>query len=675
MKLSYLPKLLLGCFFVVQSTQSLAQEYPRKELNLQQFVQQLIGTPSENANYEDLFQLYINPLNLNTATREELAATYLLSEKQLNSFIQYRNTAGPLMSVYELQAIPDFDLVVIYRLLPFVKVEETIRLDFSQGRSEFILRLDQTLETKKGFTPPDSRSKTRYEGSSQRWYARYKYFHPRDFNFGFTVDKDAGETLGWNPSVGQYGFDYTSIHFQIQNKGIIKNLVLGDYQLQFGQGLIMASGFYIGKGAETILTTRRSHTGIRPYMSATEYGFLRGGAVHLQLGSLNITPFYSAISRDGNITAAGNVSSLQTSGLHRTASEIADRGSVFEKNLGLNLTYGSRNQSFKIGATILQTSFDKPLLKADKPYNLYEFKGKENFLMGLHYGYIWRNINLFGEIAHSQSGGTGMINGGVISLGKKTDVAVLHRRYERDFHSFFANAFSEGSRNINEEGLYIGIKHNPNKRLTLSVYGDMFWFPYLKFGVSAPSNGFGILAQAEYKPDKKTRLWVQLRQENKDDDLPDTKPVIVATVARRNFLIQFDKTLPNKLYLQSRFTWGSSTQQPLPNSTGFAIMQDIEYDFERFSLSGRVAYFNTDNYDTRQYAYENDVLYAFSFPAYYGKGVRHYLVARYKIKKGLDCWVRWARTDYWNQETIGSGLDEITGSHRSDIRMQLRWSF
>ena len=90
------------------------------------FVQNLLPITAEDLNYgtvyENLIQLYTAPLDLNTCTREELAATYLLNERQLNRFCEYRAQFGNFLSIYELQAIPEFELALIYRLLPFVTV-------------------------------------------------------------------------------------------------------------------------------------------------------------------------------------------------------------------------------------------------------------------------------------------------------------------------------------------------------------------------------------------------------------------------------------------------------------------------------------------------------------------------------------------------------------------------
>lgn len=92
-------------------------------------------------------------------------------------------------------------------------------------------------------------------------------------------------------------------------------------------------------------------------------------------------------------------------------------------------------------------------------------------------------------------------------------------------------------------------------------------------------------------------------------------------------------------------------------------------------MKGRIAFFSTDDYDSRIYAYENDVLYAVSLPAYYGKGFRTYLIARYGINRNLDLWLRFARTQLNNATSIGSGTDQINAPHKSDLKAQVRYRF
>ena len=86
----------------------------------------------------------------------------------------------------------------------------------------------------------------------------------------------------------------------------------------------------------------------------------------------------------------------------------------------------------------------------------------------------------------------------------------------------------------------------------------------------------------------------------------------------------------------------------------------------------RLQYFETDGYNSRIYAYENDVLYSYSIPAFSDKGFRYYLTLNYDLTKKLSFWLRWAQTIYKNRNTVGSGLDEIQGSRRTEVKLQAR---
>ena len=682
-------------FFIVSlyTFQSLAQEYPRKEINIRNFIQDIVGNPEGGVNedlFESLYQNYLNPIDLNKVSKEQLASVYILSEKQLNSFFSYRQKAGNLLSIYELQAIPDFDLATIYRLVPFVAVKPdglsfgTLTDGFNGSNQYLLLRYAQILETKKGFTEPTSTSKVRYEGSPLKLYARYKIFSSKDFSLGFTLEKDEGESQLT---------DFKSFHLQFQNKGRWKNITLGDYQLQLGQGLISAAGFYIGKGSETVLTTRRNQLGIRPYSSALENNFFRGAAATYQLGRFDITGFYSRLWRDGNIlidkaTNLEYASSFQTSGLHRTPSEIADKGSLLEENLGTDITFKNKDNTLQIGFTALKTNFDKPIQKADKDYNQYEFEGTNNLLTGLHYSYNYQNLNFFGEVARSSSGGLGMVSGVLGSMGKRTDFSILFRKYDRDFHSFYANGFSENSRNINETGFYAGVKHAFTRKWSASAYLDYFQFPWYRYLVDKkPTSGFDYLGRITYQPSKTLQIFFQFRQENKEENTKITETYIdkgkektreitvVRDRSRRIFIANLDYKISKIWNIQTRASYSTYQFDGQELTQGFAIAQDVNADFGRLSLSSRLAFFNTDDYDNRQYFYEQDVLYAFSFPAYYQHGIRHYLMAQYKLTRNVDAWVRWARTDLFDGGIFSSGLEEIPLSHRSEVKVQVRLHF
>ncbi len=104
-------------------------------------------------------------------------------------------------------------------------------------------------------------------------------------------------------------------------------------------------------------------------------------------------------------------------------------------------------------------------------------------------------------------------------------------------------------------------------------------------------------------------------------------------------------------------------------------MQDVQVTAGKLKVSTRFALFDTEDYDNRQYAYEKDVLYAFSLPAYNGRGTRQYLLLQYPLGPHLDLWLRYARTQLRDGDTIGSGLEEIHAPHKSEVKAQVRMSF
>jgi hypothetical protein len=334
--------------------------------------------------------------------------------------------------------------------------------------------------------------------------------------------------------------------------------------LQYGQGLLLSSGLAVGKGAETITTLRRSSVGVRPYSALLENTFFRGAAATYQLTRRwEATAFASHKSIDANLQQRTDSltqydefgSSLQYTGFHRTAAELADRHALQESVAGGNLGYLSHDGNLALGFTAVGTHYGTPLLKRAEPYNHYEFSGQDNLALGTHYSYVWRNLLLFGEAARTSGGGLGTINGLLASLGPRVDAAVLVRHYGVDFHTIYGNALSENSRNINESGLYLGIKVRPVARWELSAYFDQFWFPWLRYRVGAPSHGDDALLRLAFTPTKTSLLYAQYRVRLKPRDLSSSlgRPVpLPGQQLRHSLLVYYDTQPTTRLGLRTR---------------------------------------------------------------------------------------------------------------------------
>ena len=294
----------------------------------------------------------------------------------------------------------------------------------------------------------------------------------------------------------------------------------------------------------------------------------------------------------------------------------------------------------------------------------------------MHYNFNWENFNFFGEAARSKSGGLGAVSGFIASLFPSVEMAMHIRNYDRDFHSLFGAGFGEGSRNINEQGIYWGMKFTPIPEFFITAYYDRFRFKWLRFRADGPSQGYEYLTRASYKPTREIILYAQFRQEGKETNSvdPENNFNILELGIKRNYLVNVDYKVHPQIKMKSRVQF--STYSLAEEFTkGFAIIQDLNIELYKFKIGGRIALFDTEDFENRQYVYEKDVLFAFSFPAYNGVGLRSYAIAQYSPNSTITFWVRYTQTNFKDRDTIGSGLEEISGDELSEIKAQVRFRF
>lgn len=637
----------------------------------------------ENESYLDELSAYREtPLDLNTATEDQLHELGLLSGELIQSLMMYRQRHGALLTLYELQAVPFFDPQTISSLLPYVTVEPSrqtpIRIDdLRDGLHDLFLRYEEILERSAGYLP-DSFGYTAYPGSPARVYIRYRYNLGRRIQCGFTAEKDPGEEFF---DGSQRTVDYLSAHLFLRDLGSVKALAVGDYQVNIGQGLAMWSGFGIGKGVEPVRARRGGHT-LSPYASVNENRFLRGAATTMTSESMSLTVFGSLKRNDANVTEwdsltseAAEISSFQETGYHRTFSELADKDALRHAIAGIEWQLHTRRAD--VGLYGVYHRLSAELNRSDQPYNQFRFSGDALINYGMHYTLAHGRSMLFGEVAFSDNGGLAVLNALQTMLDSRTAIVVLHRHYDRDYHSLMGSAFSEVSEPANEHGVYAGLRTNLSRKLTLEGYADFYRHPWLRFAVDAPSQGQEYFARITYRPTYTTELYVRLRYETKLDNAPGSEAPIDVPVEAQKLAIRvhWHQAMTQQLGLRSRVEW--SVYDPglaLSAQRGFLAYQDIIWSVPkaRLRLYGRFAMFDTDSYDTRIYAYENDVLYDFSIPAFYGKGTRVYVMARFSLSKSCDVWLRMAQTYFEQVESISSGYDEIQGQTKTEAKVQLR---
>lgn len=297
----------------------------------------------------------------------------------------------------------------------------------------------------------------------------------------------------------------------------------------------------------------------------------------------------------------------------------------------------------------------------------------------MDYSYTRRNVHFFGEAAFSSNRGMAFINGLIISVASRADLSLLYRNISGSYQSLYTSAFTENTFPTNEKGLYAGISLRPHDSWRVNAYADLFRFPWLRSRADAPTSGSGYLIQLQFKPDKQLEIYTRYQFSSKAVNANPVRNTLSPVVMqpRKNWRTQLNFKVNAVIMVRTRteIVWfdkkGDSYEQ------GFLSYIDVLYKplLNPFSGNLRLQYFETGGYNSRLYAYENDVLYHFSIPVFYDKGYRYYVNINYDINKKISLWGRWAQTIYRDKTLIGSGLDEIPGNTKTEIKLQVLYKF
>ncbi len=632
---------------------------------------------------QEMIQFQKNPVNLNNADEALLKELVILTPLQIQNFISYRAIFGKLIDIYELQAVPAWNIRTIQKLLPYVTVNSAVNIGaalserLNKGQHSILLRVSQTLERSDGFLRD---SGTRYLGNPQKLMLRYKYVYKNLLQYGIVAEKDAGEQF---LKGGQkQGFDFYSAHLFIRNLGIIRSLALGDFTVNFGQGLTQWQSLAFKKGPDVVATKRQSSV-LRPYNSAAEIEFHRGIGITIGKNNWQATVFGSYRKLDANYSADTSlyvddyVTSLQTSGYHRTKGEVDDKGTQRQIAFGGNASVQLKR--LHLGVNAIQYQMKYPIVKDPQPYNKYALSGKSFGNYSIDYSYTYRNIHFFGEAASSGKSGLAFINGVLISVSNNVDMSFLYRNISPEYQSLYTNAFTESSSPSNEKGFFSGVTVRPASQWQVDAYFDIYKFPWLRYRVDAPSTGSDYFVQVTYKPNKQLEMYSRYKRESKainyNPDEEVMNPVIYQP--KQDWRVQFSYKISPRFTMRSRTEMLWFDKKGPAAEEGFLVYADLFYKPLKSAFSGnaRLQYFETDGYNSRLYAYESDVLYYFSIPVFYDKGYKYYVNINYDFSKKLSFWVKWAQTIYSGKTILGSGLDEIKGNVKSEVRFEMLYRF
>lgn len=625
-----------------------------QSLTWDEFVDKLTDQESENYVlfndfYDELCYIHENPIRINSATAEELKRLPFLNAQQIEEIEAYVYSYGPIRSVGELNLIPylDYDkrlLLALFITFEEKEKEKTNKLSFKNiikyGKQNVVLRTDVP------FYPTDEK----YLGSSLYHSLRYQFSYNQRVEWGFTAEKDKGEPM--LKSVDKW-FDNYNYYLIIRNLGLLKTLAIGKYKLKFGQGLVLNGQFSPGKVALLSQLNNNNGNAISKHSSTSENGYFQGIAAELEWRNWQLYTFCSYRYQDATLNKDLLITSLKTDGYHRTQSEIEKKNNISNQLIGGHLGYN--HNDFHIGLTTLYTVFNKPFITYPNidHYKHFYPQGRQFANYSVDYSYINYHWTLKGEIALDHTRALATLHSIQYRPSSKVQLNLLYRYYDKKYNAIYGHSFGESSTVKNENGIYVGMVYKPLSRLKALAYVDGYDFPGYKYLVSAQhSKGIDALGQLEYTTSRKVewllKYRVKVKQQNYKNPL-NSDQIALANRVRQTARIQA-KYHWGKVQLNSQVNYSQFNEADLPAERGYAFSQQGEFAWKKpnIQLSVMGTYFHTDSYESNIYAYEKGLLYAFSFPSYYGHGMRFSTLFRFDINPKWMVQLKYGHTLYFD---------------------------
>ena len=665
-----LGRILAFTLFLLLPFRPYAQSLLLLEDNLEELAEQTDPATWEDE-LQDLAYLLDSPLDLNTATREQLEQFPFLTAQQVENIQAYVFLHGPMQSVYELMLVPEMNRRTAELLHPFVCVKSvdapkgfpSWKDIWRYGKHEMLARFDLPFYRRKGYEKD-------YLGTPLYHSLRYAFRRGEYVQAGFAAEKDAGEPFFALHDAK--GYDHYSYYVLLNNLDRLKTLALGTYRLDFGQGLVLGNSFGLGKSFSLATSDHRSR-GIRKHGSTGEYDYFRGLAATVQTARrVEVSAFYSHRTLDGRVED-GALVSIDESGLHRTRSEAEKMHTAVLQLAGGNIAY--RGNPFQVGLTGIYYFFDRPYEPRLREYAKYNLRGNHFYNVGLDYRYRLGRFGLSGEAALGKQG-CAFLNRLSYDFSPDYRVLLVHRYYAHDYWAWFAHSFGEGSTPQNENGWYLAAEVAPLARWRFFASADFFSFPWWRYRISKPSQGVDVRFQATYTPREGLSMYANYRFRRRERDVTGTGGEV--TVPTLHHRARFRLTCePGIWRFQTTADHNIFTQQGISSASGWQCTQAVScaLPFFPLRLSAQGTYFDTDDYDSRVYVYERSLLYTFYTPSFSGQGFRCSLHLRYDPLKWLMLLAKLGHTSYLDRDEISSGNDLIRSNRKTDLQLQVRVKF
>jgi hypothetical protein len=683
--------LVISCILVLVNIQAFAQKDNRQIISMEDYAEGYIEPDDAYLATLEEWQTVIeqwleDPICLNNEESDWLVDYKIISLYQLNKLKEYRLIYSNLLSVYELGFIEGWDFQTVRKVMPLVTVElpESTRnyqgFSFRSIHQSLLVKTQFNTEKSKAYrfdnAEDTSISGLHYSGSPVRLALRYDLAYRNKIVFGFRIEKDPGEpflVINNSKNLRFKAPDLLSGYLLIRHIGPVQSVILGNYRVNFGYGLNLAGGMTGIKGRNGMpgLADR-----ISPQTSVSETGFFRGVAIRAALNMVSITCFASRQNMDGTSVHTDSItglpesfSSLNSSGLHRTADELAGRKLIMEDVLGAFIVYS--NNWMKAGFITIYNKFNAEILSSNRPYARFGLTGNENLVTGLSTTVWLPKIQFLSELSLSKNKGMALLSAVQLNPVPGIIASATYRKFDRNFHNWHGSGFLSAGNNSDETGIQVKIRTELPKKYLVEIIADESRQKWASYDLAAPSSRseFKVLTEKAWAgPHSLCFTFSYQKSQVKDTE---NSEMICHPVSQNHYRFRLEGriTVTDSIRLKSRVELNTIKNAP----AGWLVFQDIEISTGIIGIKVwlRACFFDVSAYENRIYSYENDVLYDFSSFMHYGKGLRGISMLKYCPADWIDLWLRMS-TVYYTNKYIGSGWEEIGENRQNEFEIQAR---
>lgn len=597
-----------------------------------------------------------HPINLNHFNLQDVIEFPLINHTQWITILQHQRKHGAFLFLSELGYLPRFSQQLLQVIGPFVFIGAQKKQMAGTLNYQWLSRIDVNLQTAAGYTKPDS---LKYLGAPVQYINQIQVKNKKHRAY-ISWRQDKGELIQ-NGNL-KYGYQGSFNNNKTQ-------VNIGALALLIGEGLTVSNGLNFGKNAP-LLSFKNIDPQLRIQTSSSTFNYLRGIAATHNYKKLQTLVFYANTPISGNLSDdEQSLTSIKNDGLFRTENEINKRNVANVQLLGGTLT--AKYNTVQLGYSLTTQQLSAPYQPEVNYYNKWFEMNKKMTNQSVYYRYFNGDILSKAEIAFDTEYNTAFTAFNIINLTDDTELLLNFRHFASNYQAINGNTFREGSRTQNERGFYLAAEKTAYP-FNFFVAHDYFIFQQPKYLVSTPSKGreFTFFSTWAISDSLQLKLYFQIQNKQKNASNSAIDQVVNYEQQRAYLKLSYSPTTFLKLTTRADFTSYNADEG---NKNGFAVYQDFQITKNKHKVTARYAVINTPDWDTRIYAYEHDVLYAFFIPAYYDNATRFYINYSYKASDKLSFWLRYAQTHFNNKQSVGSGFDEIEGSLKSNLKAQVIW--